>query len=179
MFSLEDLLEKRLDIAERTALFKQFDSDNQFIKSVLRLAIEEDKSNKFLLFWYLDNYFYQNEEAFLNWKSAWIEALRQVQYYGSKRSILRILAKKKRPYNEEEAGLLIDFSINHLEDRFETVAVHASCMRLLEQFIPTYPELGAHIKLIIAEHVDATVAFRARAKALLRVVERVSRASKH
>lgn len=172
MFSLENLLEKRLNKTERTKLCEQFNADNQFIKSVLELAIEEDRNNKFLLFWYLDNYFYQNEEAFSTWKTEWIHTLIRVQYYGSKRSILRILAKKKRKYNEEEAGLLIDFSIKHLEDRFETVAVHASCMRLLEQFIPRYPELGAHIKLIIAEHVDVTVAFRARAKSLLKLIEK-------
>ena len=149
-FQVEDL-NKRLTENERLFLFEKLREAPELISKCLDFAIKEDANRNFIPFWHLDHFFYNHDDLFLIWMDKWIEVLLSVEYYGSKRSLLRILGKKKRHFSEEQEGLLVDFAIKHLENRFEEIAVHAGCMRLLCQLVPKYPEIGGHITLLVEE----------------------------
>lgn len=153
VFTLNQLNE-RLSKDEKLFLFEYFRTNPKFIQKSIDFALLEDKNKNFIPFWYLDNFFFAHEDLFLLWKDIWVESLIKAEYYGSKRSLLRLIVKKKRDYTEEQEGLLVDFAIKHLEDRFEEIAIHASCMKILCLFVPKYPELGPHIKLIVEEDLE-------------------------
>lgn len=144
-------LNKRLNDNERLFLFEQLKENPQLISDCLSFAVQEDKFENFIPFWHLDHFFYAHDELFLLWMDKWIELLLQVEYSGCKRSLLRVIVKKKRLFTEEQEGFLIDFAIRHLENRFEAIAVHAHSMKLLCQLVPKYPEIGPHIKLLVEE----------------------------
>lgn len=166
-------LNKRLSEHEKLFLFEQLRDSPQFILTCLEFALKEDKNHNFMPFWYLDHFFYVHDDIFLEWMPIWIESLLKVEYYGSKRSLLRLLVKKKRPFTEEQEGVLIDFAIKHLENRFEEIAVHSSSMKLLCQMVPKYPEIGSHIKLLVDDDFNnRSKAFQSIGRKLLKLIDK-------
>lgn len=144
-------LNKRLTDHERLFLFEELREHPQLILDSLNFALEEDKNKNFIPFWHLDHFFCAHDDIFIEWMGEWINILLRLEHSGCKRSVLRVLAKKKRPFTEEQEGYLLDFTITHLEDRFEEIAVHAHSMKLLCRLMPKYPEIGQHVKLLVEE----------------------------
>jgi len=173
-FQIEQLND-RLTKDQKLFLFEKFLDEPDFIQKSFEFALKEDKNQNFIPFWYLDHFFYAHEDQFLIWKDVWVETLLKVDYYGSKRSLLRLLVKKKRSYTIEQEGQLVDFAIKHLEDRFEEIAVHASCMKVLCLFLPKYPELGQHVKLIVEDNLEKqSKAYKSVARKLIEIIDRFS-----
>ncbi len=149
-FNYQDLNRRLLD-DEKLFLFETLKENPEYIPTSLKFAIQEDKNKNFIPFWHLDHFFHAHDEIFLIWMDEWIDTLLKVEHSGCKRSLLRVLVKKKRLFTQEQEGYLLDFAIKHLEDRFEEIAVHAHSMKLLCRLIPKYPEIGQHVKLLVEE----------------------------
>lgn len=168
-------LNHRLTDNEKQFLFEELRENPDFLLTCLEYAFKEDKHQNFIPFWHLDHFFYAHDDIFLLWMDKWIEILLNVDYYGCKRSLLRLLVKKKRPFSKEQEGHLIDFTIKHLENRFEEVAVHASSMKLLCQLIPKYPEIGHHVKLLVEEDFNNQAkAYQSIGRKLLAIIDKYS-----
>ena len=167
-------LDGRLTDNDRLFLFEQLRDNPEFIEECLNFAYSEDENKNFIPFWHLDHFFYSHDDYFLLWMDKWIDILLKVKHSGCKRSLLRVLAKKKRPFTEEQEGYLIDFVIKHLEDRFEEIAVHAHCMKLLCFLVPKYPEIASHVKLLVEEDFNnRSKGYQSRGRKLLEVINKL------
>ena len=175
-FNCVDLNNRHLSDDERLFLFEKLRENPQYIVDSLDFAIQEDKKKNFIPFWYLDHFFLTHDDLFLIWMDEWIAALLQVEHYGCKRSLLRVLVKKKRLYTEEQEGYLIDFTIKHLEDRFEEIAVHANCMKLLYHLLPKYPEISLHVKLLVEEDFNnRSKGYQSMGRKLLVLIDKLNK----
>ncbi len=86
-------------------------------------------------------------------------------------SIRRIMSKLLSFYNiaEKVDGSFVNTCFDLLISETVAVAVKVNTMQILFNISQTYPELGAELKLILEEQIpNNTVAFKARAKRLLR-----------
>ncbi|MCT4664491.1 MAG: hypothetical protein N4A45_04565 [Flavobacteriales bacterium] len=168
-----DILKTRQYWKQEELLYDIWKEHPDILAESIDFAIKNE-AESFIPFWYLDHFFYKHEAFYKQWEDVWIWSLEKLSNSSCKRSVLRVLTKKKRNFNEEQAGFLLDFCIRHFSNPFEEIAVVAHCMKITEYLLPRYPELAREVQLILEDLPPKDSAgVRLRTKQLLQVVNRL------
>jgi len=113
----------------------------------------------------------KDPELIIPWIEKLIHALEKFTHPGTRRNILKILARTEIP--EEQQGFLLDTCFRWLNDDEIKVATKVFSMDIIENHISLYPELANELSEIIYHQWDKNSAgFKSRGGKVLKRIEK-------